>query len=1098
MKFSLVFQVILWYNVLTNTEKERVITLASIEPQVADHFNQIMRNLNIDYKLEQMKIDPMIDTALVAGESKRGGNGGNRPDAKILYHLEDADGTPVKVPVVIEYKGTKGRLVKLDANGFVDNYSKTKNVNRRVIGEYAVNGAVHYARAILDGCLDIDYVYAVGANGYETARGTQYEVAIYLVTKDNFGYELLLYKGDNLELLRPETIQFQFLSDCEKMLTKEQYDVIHHEKELELETALTGLNELLHNLGVSVSSRVEFVSGMIMASLEYEGVGGLRVEELKSGRRGTSRFDGKIMVDKIRDFLQAHELPEDKVEFILNRFERIFIHSKLSEPQDDGGWSITKQAYQYVKDNIYDYYSRDLRLDFTGKLFQVMNAWVAVPDAADNDVVLTPRMVTELLVSLTKVNYQSKVWDFALGSGGFLVAALKAMFNDPNYQSLTIEEKLEARRSILTDQLLGIEKLDSMYMLSILNMILMGDGSANILRDDSLTFDGNYVFGEHSGKPFNADVFLLNPPYSAEGKGLIFAQHALSMMDKGYAAVLIQENAGSGQGNPYAKELLKKNTLLGSIKMADIFKGKASVQTAVYLFRVGRAHEENDIVRFLDMSEDGYIRQNRKKSSADVNLKDDGTARARYDEVARLMDPEGPGGYIGGKYTGEYYDETKYVEDTITLNGDDWTFAKHQVIDTIPKEEDFLDTIGKFLEFQVSQVIQGRIDLDGLDGDGLKPKPLTEYNEEEIEYGEFRLGELFEVFKMKGVNQDVLKDGNDFLYITRTSLNNGIHSRTGKLGTSIRCADAGTYSLGLLNMDFFLQDEPWYAGQFVREIRPSAEYSRKIMIYFLVILQKHREYFSRYLVREFDVKFSDKVIFLPIDVHGNIHWSYMKSLIHHYELQYVSQIQQYTEQELRITARVLGVDFEEFVRNDEPIELPDLEQVEVGEFKLKDLFEVSRGTRLKKVDRVPGKFPLITAGGQNQGLSEYIKENKELFSKNTLTIDMFGNCFFRSYEFFADDNILVLKNENLSKDALLYITGALKYLTKKYNYTKQYRLGSFNETVVLLPITKDGTPDWNFMETYVRIGGGLFFRRIWRWLEREYSSSNVLSICKAI
>ena len=86
------------------------------------------------------------------------------------------------------------------------------------------------------------------------------------------------------------------------------------------------------------------------------------------------------------------------------------------------------------------------------------------------------------------------------------------------------------------------------------------------------------------------------------------------MKHGGRAAILIQENAGSGNGLPYTANILKNNTLRASIKMADIFCGKASVQTGIYVFDVNRPHDaENDVVRFIDFSNDGYSRMNRKK-----------------------------------------------------------------------------------------------------------------------------------------------------------------------------------------------------------------------------------------------------------------------------------------------------------------------------------------------------------------------------------------------------------------------------------------------------------------------------------------------------
>ena len=59
-----------------------------------------------------------------------------------------------------------------------------------------------------------------------------------------------------------------------------------------------------------------------------------------------------------------------------------------------------------------------------------------------------------------------------------------------------------------------------------------------------MTLTGKYGFGKIDEK-FPATAFVLNPPYSAEGNGMIFVEKALSMMNKGYASIIIQNSAGS-------------------------------------------------------------------------------------------------------------------------------------------------------------------------------------------------------------------------------------------------------------------------------------------------------------------------------------------------------------------------------------------------------------------------------------------------------------------------------------------------------------------------------------------------------------------------
>ena len=277
---------------------------------------------------------------------------------------------------------------------------------------------------------------------------------------------------------------------------------------------------------------------------------------------------------------------------------------------------------------------------------------------------------------------------------------MKLMIKDAMDRVNSPKEMIEKIKHIKQKQLLGIEKRSDIYLLAVLNMILMGDGSSNIIHKDSLTeYTGTYEQGDLSGQMFPANVFLLNPPYSADGKGFVFVQKALEKMKNGKAAVLIQENAGSGNGLPYTKEILKNNTLLASIHMSDIFKGKAGVQTAIYLFDIGIPHDTKNIVKFLNFENDGYTRQNRKKSSQSANLKNTDHAVERYEEVVNLV-------LYGKKYL-KYFNEKDYVEDNITLEGNDWTYSQHKKIDTMPTEKEFEQTIRNYLGWKISDMIKG-------------------------------------------------------------------------------------------------------------------------------------------------------------------------------------------------------------------------------------------------------------------------------------------------------------------------------------------------------------------------------------------------------
>lgn len=258
---------------------------------------------------------------------------------------------------------------------------------------------------------------------------------------------------------------------------------------------------------------------------------------------------------------------------------------------------------------------------------------------------------------------------------------------------LELEQKIA---QIKAEQLLGIEILPNIYMLAILNMILMGDGSSNIINNDSLNgFDGRYGFGK-TDQDFPANAFVLNPPYSADGCGMVFVEKALSMMKSGYAAIIIQNSAGSGKAKEFNKNILEKNTLLASIRMPiDLFIGKSSVQTNIYVFRVGEAHQKDEIVKFIDFSNDGYTRSNRKKSAN--NLRDTDRAKERYQEVVDLV--------RFGKSKLNIFTEEEYYEGTIDPeNGTDWN--QSAPIDTRPSLDDFKKTVADYLAWEVANLIK--------------------------------------------------------------------------------------------------------------------------------------------------------------------------------------------------------------------------------------------------------------------------------------------------------------------------------------------------------------------------------------------------------
>ena len=680
--------------------------MKSVEEKVEDWAKSDMDKRRIRHFAKNESINPEIDKALKDAASKGGGKGGNFPDIQIL--LDNGKGR--RIPVFVEVKGRPGDFGKADGEGgfLVSNQTDKGLPDYAAIRKYAVNGAVHYASAVAASATSFPETLAVGVNGFTDDSGAlRTEMAVYYVSKDN----LLVPKR-----LPGAFTDFSFLSskhlagliaDLDALdLTQEEKEAKARDIENAIETSLQRLNQSMRDeFKIPEAQRVPLVCAMIMAGLGVEKqVSPLAVSDFK-GDLGAGSHDGQIVRQKVAAFLDvpSRNIPREKRDLILSELDKPLLHGALHIPKN--GESPLKTIYARFSSDILPFFASRHHLDFTGRLFNVLNSWSHPVTDPQNDVVLTPRYVTDFMARLCRVDRNSYVWDYALGSGGFLVSALNLMVKDATDAIASPDEREAKILRIKLEQLLGIEKLPDVYLLAVLNMILVGDGSANILQADSLTqFSGNYEQGSRKGEPFPANVFLLNPPYSAPGKGLVFVEKALSRMKSGRAAVLIQENAGSDGGLPYAANLLKANTLLASIHMpAKLFIGKASVQTAVYVFEVGRPHDPKQPVRFLDFSEDGYARQNRKKSSLSVNLKDADHARERYDEAVDIV--------LFGLSKRHYFTEQTAFEDTVTLSGADWTLSQHRRVDSAATPDDFRRVVRDYLAWKVGEILKSEDSL---------------------------------------------------------------------------------------------------------------------------------------------------------------------------------------------------------------------------------------------------------------------------------------------------------------------------------------------------------------------------------------------------
>lgn len=616
-----------------------------------------------------------------------------KTESKTNFGKPDFSITKYKVPVIIENKlGVKNLIAETKDGIKFDDKSIQKN---------AVNGALYYATGIIaSGKYREAIAIGISGDSEDTIK-----LQVYYVYGFGSNSFKLLANVTTLDFLENQKTFDEFYKKA--TLTEEEKHEILIDSHDKLQAYSKQLNKLMNNQGISVSSRILYVSGMLLSMQDIVDANGnkiqdgLRPEDLKGIQTETKR-DGIQIYNQIKEFLISREIPTDKLNLMLASFSEL-----KKDPQRDEiallfdevsgliseNASCNKQIFTFIYENIY--LSIDVmagHLDIMGEMYSEFLKY-ALGDGKEIGIVLTPPYVTKMMTTLLNIDRNSHVMDLAAGSAGFLISAMEVMIND--VENLYGKETTEAKNAITKikeQQLLGVEKNPEMYTLAATNMILRGDGSANIQK--SSTFE---CLDEMFEK-FKASKLLLNPPFSHKENGMPFISFGLDRMAVGgLGAIIIQDSAGSGRAKKTNQYILKRHTLLASIKMpADLFQPMAGVQTSIYIFEAHKPHDYDKPVKFIDFRNDGYKRTSRSLQEIDEPTK-------RYSDIVKI--------YKAGKNAkveANWNLNDLYIEDFIDDSGADWNFEKHLESDVKPTLEDFKKTVSDYLAWEVSNILKGQ------------------------------------------------------------------------------------------------------------------------------------------------------------------------------------------------------------------------------------------------------------------------------------------------------------------------------------------------------------------------------------------------------
>ena len=365
---------------------------------------------------------------------------------------------------------------------------------------------------------------------------------------------------------------------------------------------------------------------------------------------------------------------------------------------------------------------------------------------------------------------------------------------------------------------------------------------------------------------------------------------------------------------------------------------------------------------------------------------------------------------------------------------------------------------------------------------------------QQVKWGEYKIEDLFSISNTLSFNSDVLVDGYEYDYITRTSFNQGILQTTGFVNKE-NINSAGNWSLGLLQMDFFYRKRPWYAGQFVRKVIPKFELSDSAILFFTTLLNRLKPTLSSVLVRDVDNTFLNSTIQVPITADGKIDFGFIAEFVAELEAQRVAELATYLQ--------VTGLD--DYTMTAEELKcINDFDHINLCEFEIDSLFEKIKVKNLKyKTSELPDSatlsnpLPALTAGIINQGLNNYVPLQGATILNNVISISAnganTGATFFQSHDFTVLQDAYAIqwkdKEKKLSANSYLYFTGAIsRAIYGNYEWTNKAGWERIKSDKISVPVTDDGI-DIKYIDTLISALKKLVIKDVVMYADKKISTT---------
>jgi type I restriction enzyme M protein len=314
---------------------------------------------------------------------------------------------------------------------------------------------------------------------------------------------------------------------------------------------------------------------------------------------------GRELIAALRREIEAAVPERTKQRAMLQPYQFLEMHPELNRiPNRQTEWplrALVGKIDEHVRPFLDTYDDIDVVGQFYGEFLRYTGG-----DKKGLGIVLTPRHLTELFVKMARVGLKDTVVDTCCGTGGFLIAALSEL-------DTKAEGDPDVREDIRKHRLVGIEQQPQMFALAASNMILRGDGKANLFQGSCFDPDTIEELKDPNKRRFaRPTIGLINPPFSQQGEGLHelnFVANLLEILRPGGRVVVVLPMSSAIEPHPVRAELLKQHTLVASISLPNDLFHPVGVITCALVFEAHQPHKDSPSPTWFGAwKQDGFLK----------------------------------------------------------------------------------------------------------------------------------------------------------------------------------------------------------------------------------------------------------------------------------------------------------------------------------------------------------------------------------------------------------------------------------------------------------------------------------------------------------